>query len=65
MKLTRQRRGKKEYYYLKTTLRIGDRVKTFSKYIGPVTIPKEELDRDVEFNKKRLKEDQIPNPKNK
>jgi Fic family protein len=57
MKLTRQRRGKKEYYYLKTTLRIGDRVKTFSKYIGPVTIPKEELDRDVEFNKKRLKEE--------
>lgn len=57
MRLIRQHRGDKEYYYLKTSLRIGDKVKTFSKYIGPVTIPEEELEKDVEFNKKRLEEE--------
>jgi Fic family protein len=57
MRLVKQRRGSKEYYYLKTSCRIGGKVKTFSKYIGPVTIPQEELDKDIEFNKKRLEEE--------
>lgn len=57
MRLIKQQRGDKEYYYLKKSLRIGDKVKTFSKYIGPVTIPKEELKKDIEYNKTRLKEE--------
>ncbi|MFQ5975900.1 MAG: Fic family protein [Candidatus Hydrothermarchaeales archaeon] len=57
MKLIKQQRGDKEYYYLKKSLRIGDKVKTFSKYIGPVTIPEEELKKDIEYNKTRLKEE--------
>lgn len=58
MKVVKRKRGRKEYIYLNESIRIGDRVKTFSNYIGPVgTIPDDQLKRDIEFNKKEMEKD--------
>lgn len=42
----------KKYVYLKKSVRIDGKVKTFSHYVGPSTAP--DLERDIEFNKKKL-----------
>lgn len=57
MKLEKKKRGDREYYYISKSVRIGDVVKNFTRYIGPSTIPTEDLERDIEFNKKELMEE--------
>lgn len=57
MKVVLKKKGDKGYYYVKKSIRIGDTVKTFSRYIGPSTLPKNMLEKDIEYNKSELEEE--------
>jgi|Deesub1362A_J573_1020465.scaffolds.fasta_scaffold05796_4 Fic family protein len=57
MRLEKRVVGGKEYYYLSKTIRVGNKVKTFHRYLGPATMPEDELEENIEYNKKLLEEE--------